>query len=583
MGNIPFLTNVDVRGNLTIGTLRGTENEAYALNLLDTNSVIAFGDNSLTTTNVIVGEYGTTDTDQLWLHGKNGTKFTYNGGGGGEAIDTSMVIDDVGRVIINATSTIPNRTENFQVTGQQIITNTGTNNATLYLGYNSSGANSVQLGRGRTSDGLSYIDLNGEVMVAGNYGFRIMRRAGVNAITDLIQVGTGSLTINALNGADTVFTNTDVGIGTTNPADKLHVMGTVRSVVDTGSGFGFMTNRGTGVSCCGIRWDNNKSSLTLKDSTNAITTHIRSSGFSYLNGGNVGIGTNVPTQAKLVVSGNVAFNQGDVAMGQINPELERLDFKVDNGVTSATPVAMTLRDYAGGARLGIGKINPEASLDVGRNARVRGSLNVGATNEQYLFVSTTGDTPVGYVKMGYYGQGTDYDLTNDPTATPQYTSAFGSGGRVVEDIRYYTFKLTRAQMAALNSTPKTLIPAESGYNFFIEDAYIFQNNNSGTAPSYNSGNITLDYVYSNGATVTAASVDATIANSNRNYRKIIGLQRQPYIYGNSSALATMGVQLNAPSASNNGSGNVTYFLRLKVKKVNILNDISSNTQIITVS
>ena len=71
-------------------------------------------------------------------------------------------------------------------------------------------------------------------------------------------------------------------------------------------------------------------------------------------------------------------------------------------------------------------------------------------------------------------------------------------------------------------------------------------------------------VYSNGTTVTAASVDATITNNSRNYRKIIGLQRQPYIYGDSNALDNMGIQLNAPSAGSNGNGNVTYFLRIKV-------------------
>ena len=280
----------------------------------------------------------------------------------------------------------------------------------------------------------------------------------------------------------------------------------------------------------------------------------------------IGNTNNIATNA-VAITGKVA-KTGDIMTG---------DLKITSNSTTALILSSTQ------ARLGIRRNTPEAALDVGANARVRGSLNVGATNEQYLFVSTTGDTPVGYVKMGYYGQGTDYDLTNDPTATPQYTSAFGSGGRVVEDIRYYTFKLTRAQMAALNATPKTLIPAASGYNYFIEDAYLFQNNNGGFAPVYNSGNITLDYVYAGGTTVTAASVDATIANSDRGYRKIIGLQRQPYIYGNSFPLATMGVQLNAPSASNNGSGTVVYFLRLKVKKVNILNDISSNSQIITVS
>ena len=97
MPNIPFLTSVDIRGNLTIGALRGTENEAYAANLLDSNSVIAFGDNSLPTQNVMVGEYGTTDTDQLWLHGKNGTFFSHDGDLN-EAISIAMVIADDGKI-----------------------------------------------------------------------------------------------------------------------------------------------------------------------------------------------------------------------------------------------------------------------------------------------------------------------------------------------------------------------------------------------------------------------------------------------------------------------------------------------------
>ena len=240
------------------------------------------------------------------------------------------------------------------------------------------------------------------------------------------------------------------------------------------------------------------------------------------------------------------------------------------------------------ARLGISlpsSVNggePEASLDVGKNARVRGSLNVGATNEQYLFVSTTGDAPVGYVKMGRYGTGTDYG-PNTSTAVPQYTSAFGSGGRVVEDIRYYTFKLTRAQMAGLNATPKTLIPAASGYNFFIEDAYFLQNNGGGWAPVFNSGTITLDYLSPSGAKITAASIDATVANTSRDKRKVLGLERKPYVYGNSYGLDNMAIQLNAPSASNSGSGSVAYFLRLKVKKVNIEMDITANNQLIVVS
>ena len=104
---------------------------------------------------------------------------------------------------------------------------------------------------------------------------------------------TGTITVQG-TGDSSFVGNVGIGTSGTNPADKLHVMGTVRSVVAAGNGFGFLTNRGTENSACGIRWDNNNSSLILKDSSEVLTTQIRSSGFSYLNGGNVGIGTSSP-------------------------------------------------------------------------------------------------------------------------------------------------------------------------------------------------------------------------------------------------------------------------------------------------
>ena len=175
----------------------------------------------------------------------------------------------------------------------------------------------------------------------------------------------------------------NVGIGTTSPAELLNVnKENAESVVLISRGG---TNPATSTDIGKIKfasdysnvvteyghiktYANNLSAVrgsmdfSVKSTSGTVLTGMTLHGTSA--GVNVGIGTIYPVQAKLVVSGNVAFNQGDETMGQINPEFERLDFKVNDGVVSATPVAMTLRDYSDGARLGIGTINPSAKLEI---------------------------------------------------------------------------------------------------------------------------------------------------------------------------------------------------------------------------
>ena len=99
---------------ISIGTAASTTpiNNSYTMNLLDLNSAIAFGDNSQTTQNVIVGEYGSTDTDQLWLHGKKGTIFSHDGDIN-EAISIAGVIDNVGKFGLGITAP----TEKLDVAG----------------------------------------------------------------------------------------------------------------------------------------------------------------------------------------------------------------------------------------------------------------------------------------------------------------------------------------------------------------------------------------------------------------------------------------------------------------------------------
>ena len=247
------------------------------------------------------------------------------------------------------------------------------------------------------------------------------------------------------------------------------------------------------------------------------------------------------------------------------------------------------------ARLGISlpsSVNggePEASLDVGKNARVRGSLNVGATNEQYLFVSTTGDQPVGNVKMGYYGDGTDYALSGDNTTSCQYTTAFSNGGRLCEDERIMTFKLTRSQIAGLLATQKTLIAADSNFNYIVKEAYMYQVNTSpGQAPSFNTGNIVIQYQSSTGGTSridNAFELSSTILNQTRGNRKVLFFKPvENAQVGSAFAVPRAAVVLKATSSpSNVGSGTVDYYLRLRVKNIDFNDDISNNAQLITVA
>jgi hypothetical protein len=139
-------------------------------------------------------------------------------------IEAQADISVAGAAYINQLGPTGTRAEELQLTGTMLISGSGTASSGLYVGYSGSGTNSVQIGRGRTASGISYLDLQGDTGGI-NPGFRILRYAGANASTAITHYGTANLTINASNGADTVFTNTDVGIGTTGPKAKLDING----------------------------------------------------------------------------------------------------------------------------------------------------------------------------------------------------------------------------------------------------------------------------------------------------------------------------------------------------------------------
>jgi hypothetical protein len=240
-------------------------------------------------------------------------------------------------------------------------------------------------------------------------------------------------------------------------------------------------------------------------------------------------------------------------------------------------------------KVGIRTNTPASALDCYGNANFRNILNVGGTN-QYLFVGDAGTSPVGYVRMGYYGQGADYDSSGGAQSSVQYTSGFSNGGKVCEDERIMTFKLTRTQMANLTGTgQKTLIPQNSNFNYIVKEAYLYQVNVSGgTAPAFN-GSVILQYQCSHGGVTSVSSaffIGNGILNNTRNKRKNM-------IFGDFGGVVQTGIADVVPRAavvlisnggvSTAGSGTVDYYLRMRVKNIDFNDDIKNNSQLITVT
>jgi hypothetical protein len=100
--------------------------------------------------------------------------------------------------------------------------------------------NSLEIGRGRTGNGICFIDMTTDNTTYTDYGFRLIRFSGVNANTELIHRGTGDFRIKGQEASNMRFytgnsarmsitSSGDVGIGTTSPAAKLVVNGAIVS------------------------------------------------------------------------------------------------------------------------------------------------------------------------------------------------------------------------------------------------------------------------------------------------------------------------------------------------------------------
>lgn len=132
-------------------------------------------------------------------------------------------------------------------------------------------------------------------------------------------------------------------------------------------------------------------------------------------------------------------------------------------------------------KVGFRTSTPGSAFDVNGTIRVRNQLNVGNTSEQNLFVDGNGSAGGRYVKMGNYGQGNYFGISTNINQ-PKYVAAFGSAGKVVEERRIITIKVSGNAFSNLSSTGTTLIPAP-GSNSIILPFEILIYKDTGTTGS----------------------------------------------------------------------------------------------------
>lgn len=279
-----------------------------------------------------------------------------------------------------------------------------------------------------------------------------------NLTTGKIWVGSAANTIESAT-VHLDEANGRMGIGTASPDATLHLSG----INQTGATNVFRISNDSGNTKFFVKSDSGNYNLQFKNAGNTTRVLLDSNGDSYLNGGNVGIGTTSPG-VKLEVNGG---NDNEIAKflstddtAQISISDNDTDgfFGVKNGVafisqTAGTPVSGIAVDSSGkvgigttnpGEELHISSVNPGVRLQDSDGTNTFGRVHFNVSTLQYFSRNDTSNghhawygsngtintefmrlRPTGEMRLNLYGSGTF-------TGTATQRLGVDSSGNVVE-------------------------------------------------------------------------------------------------------------------------------------------------------
>jgi len=208
----------------------------------------------------------------------------------------------------------------------------------------------------------------------------------------------GILTFNVADGSGSnwekmrIDSYGNVGIGTsgTNPADKLHVQGTVRAVVPGSTGAAFNAINAFGVSST-FRFENNHAVLALKNNSNVVATKISSDGFSWFDGGSVGFGTTTPASpVEMVIPDTSSTSRGGLLLSEAGDsstlDSVRVEYKSNKSGSGNPGLIFTPRSQpSSGVWETFFRFKTNGGELVGNKANltVDGRVGIGTTNDNF--------------------------------------------------------------------------------------------------------------------------------------------------------------------------------------------------------